>query len=143
MITIRDLLKSHSNQVFTVAPDSTVYQALELMARENIGAVLVMEGAKLVGVMTERDYARKIILKDRASKDTQVREIMSTDLFIMHPGQRVDEALEMMSAKAVRHLPVTEGEKVLGVITILEVVQAIIQQRNETIRFYEEMDGER
>ncbi|NTW09184.1 MAG: CBS domain-containing protein, partial [Anaerolineaceae bacterium] len=109
MITIRDLLKSHSNQVFTVAPDSTVYQALELMARENIGAVLVMEGAKLVGVMTERDYARKIILKDRASKDTQVREIMSTDLFIMHPGQRVDEALEMMSAKAVRHLPVTEG----------------------------------
>jgi CBS domain-containing protein len=143
MITICDLLKSHSNQVFTVAPDSTVYQALELMARENIGAVLVMEGAKLVGVMTERDYARKIILKDRASKDTQVREIMSTDLFIMHPGQRVDEALEMMSAKAVRHLPVTEGEKVLGVITILEVVQAIIQQRNETIRFYEEMDGER
>jgi CBS domain-containing protein len=143
MITIRDLLKSHSNQVFTVAPDSTVYQALELMARENIGAVLVMEGAKLVGVMTERDYARKIILKDRASKDTQVREIMSTDLFIMHPGQRVDEALEMMSAKAVRHLPVTEGEKVLGVITILEVVQVIIQQRNETIRFYEEMDGER
>jgi len=143
MITIRDLLKSHSNQVFTVAPDSTVYQALELMARENIGAVLVMEGAKLVGVMTERDYARKIILKDRASKDTQVREIMSTDLFIMHPGQRVDEALEMMSAKAVRHLPVTEGEKVLGVIAILEVVQVIIQQRNETIRFYEEMDGER
>ena len=143
MITIRDLLKSHSNQVFTVAPDSTVYQALELMARENIGAVLVMEGAKLVGVMTERDYARKIILKDRASKETQVREIMSTDLFIMHPGQRVDEALEMMSVKAVRHLPVTEGEKVLGVITILEVVQVIIQQRNETIRFYEEMDGER
>jgi CBS domain-containing protein len=143
MITIRDLLRSHSHQVFTVAPDSTVYKALELMARENIGAVLVMEGEKLVGVMTERDYARKIILKDRASKNTQVREIMSTDLFIMYPGQRVDEALEMMSQKAVRHLPVTEGEKVLGVITILEVVQAIIQQRNETIRFYEEMDGER
>lgn len=143
MVTIRDLLKNHTNQVCYVSPDSTVYQALELMARENIGAVLVMEGEKLVGVMTERDYARKIILKDRASKETQVREIMSTELFLMRPGQGVEEALEMMSVKAVRHLPVAEGEKVLGVISILEVVQAIIQQRNETIRFYEEMDGER
>jgi CBS domain-containing protein len=143
MVTIRDLLKNHTNQVCYVRPDSTVYQALELMARENIGAVLVMEGEKLVGVMTERDYARKIILKDRASKETQVSEIMSTELFLMRPDQGVEEALEMMSVKAVRHLPVAEGDKVLGVISILEVVQAIIQQRNETIRFYEEMDGER
>ncbi len=143
MITIRDLLKTHTGQVCSVRPDSTVFQALELMARENIGAVLVMEGEKLVGMMTERDYARKIILKDRASKDTRISEIMSTELFLMNPGQSVEEALEMMSAKAVRHLPVADGEKVLGVITILEVVHAIIQQRNETIRFYEEMDGER
>src|SRR5512137_1795044 len=143
MVTIRDLLKNHTNQVCSVRPDSTVYQALELMARENIGAVLVMEGEKLVGVMTERDYARKIILKERASKETQVREIMSTELYLMRPSQGVEEALEMMSVKAVRHLPVAEGDTVLGVISILEVVQAIIQQRNETIRFYEEMDGER
>jgi CBS domain-containing protein len=143
MVTIWDLLKNHTGQVCSVSPDATVYQALVLMAKEKIGAVLVIDGEKLVGVLTERDYARKIILKDRASKATQVREIMSTDLFIMHPGQSVEEALEMMSAKAVRHLPVTEGDKVLGVISILEVVQAIIQQRNETIRFYEEMDGER
>jgi CBS domain-containing protein len=143
MVTIRDLLKTHTGQVCSVNPESTVYQALVLMAKENIGAVLVIDREKLVGVLTERDYARKIILKDRASKDTQVREIMSTDLFLMNPSQSVEEALEMMSAKAVRHLPVTEGEKVMGVISILEVVQAIIQQRNETIRFYEEMDGER
>ncbi len=143
MITIRDLLKTHTGQVCSVRPDSTVYQALELMARENIGAVLVLDGEKMVGVLTERDYARKIILKDRASKETQVREIMSTELFLMNPNHSVEDALEMMSAKGVRHLPVAEGEKVLGVISILEVVQAIIQQRNETIRFYEEMDGER
>lgn len=143
MTTIRELLKNHTGQVYSIQPDSTVFQALELMARENIGAVLVTDGGRLVGVLTERDYARKIILKDRASKETLVREIMSTNLYLMNPDQRVEDALAMMSSKSCRHLPVEENGKVLGVISILEVVQAIIQQRNETIRFYEEMDGER
>jgi CBS domain-containing protein len=113
------------------------------MAKENVGAVLVIEGKKLVGVLTERDYARKVILKDRASKDTKVRVIMSTELFIVKPDQGIESALELMSTKSVRHLPVVDGEIVLGVISILEVVRAIIQQQKETIRFYEEMDGER
>lgn len=143
MVTIRDLLSTRSSHIFSIQPDATVYQALERMEQENIGAVLVLEGEKLVGVFTERDYARKIILKNRSSKETKVRDIMSTELFCMHPDQRVEEAMEMMSTKQVRHLPVTEGETVVGMISILEVVQSIIQQRNETIRFYEEMDGER
>jgi CBS domain-containing protein len=143
MVTIRELMKSHSGHLCSIHPDATVFQALELMAKENIGAVLVIEGKKLVGVLTERDYARKVILKDRASKDTKVRVIMSTELFIVKPEQRIESALELMSAKSVRHLPVVDGEKVLGVISILEVVRAIIQQQKETIRFYEEMDGER
>ena len=143
MVTIRELMKSHSGHVFSIQPDATVFQALELMAKENVGAVLVIEGKKLVGVLTERDYARKVILKDRASKDTKVRVIMSTELFIVKPEQRIESALELMSAKSVRHLPVVDGEMVLGVISILEVVRAIIQQQKETIRFYEEMDGER
>jgi CBS domain-containing protein len=143
MVTIRDLMKSHSRQVCYIHPDATVFQALELMAKENVGAVLVIEEKKLVGVLTERDYARKVILKDRASKDTKVRVIMSTELFKVKPDQRIESALELMSTKSVRHLPVVDGEKVLGVISILEVVRAIIQQQKETIRFYEEMDGER
>jgi CBS domain-containing protein len=143
MVTIRELMKSHSGHVCSVQPDATVFQALELMAKENVGAVLVIEGKKLVGVLTERDYARKVILKDRASKDTKVRVIMSTELFIIKPELRIESALELMSSKSVRHLPVVDGEKVLGVISILEVVRAIIQQQKETIRFYEEMDGER
>jgi CBS domain-containing protein len=143
MVTIRELMKSHSGHVCSVQPDVTVFQALELMAKENVGAVLVIEGKKLVGVLTERDYARKVILKDRASKDTKVRVIMSTELFIIKPELRIESALELMSSKSVRHLPVVDGEKVLGVISILEVVRAIIQQQKETIRFYEEMDGER
>jgi CBS domain-containing protein len=143
MVTIRELMKSHSGHVCSVQSDATVFQALELMAKENVGAVLVIEGKKLVGVLTERDYARKVILKDRASKDTKVRVIMSTELFIIKPELRIESALELMSSKSVRHLPVVDGEKVLGVISILEVVRAIIQQQKETIRFYEEMDGER
>lgn len=143
MVTIRELMKSHSGHVCSIQPDATVFQALELMAKENVGAVLVIEGKKLIGVLTERDYARKVILKDRASKDTKVRVIMSTELFIVKPEQRIESALELMSTKSVRHLPVVDGEKVLGVISILEVVRAIIQQQKETIRFYEEMDGER
>jgi CBS domain-containing protein len=143
MVTIRELMKSHSGHVCSIQPDATVFQALELMAKENVGAVLVIEGKKLVGVLTERDYARKVILKDRASKDTKVRVIMSTELFIVKPDQRIESALELMSTKSVRHLPVMDGEMVLGVISILEVVRAIIQQQKETIRFYEEMDGER
>jgi CBS domain-containing protein len=143
MVTIRDLMKSHSGQVCSIHPEATVFQALELMAKENVGAVLVIEEKKLVGVLTERDYARKVILKDRASKDTKVRVIMSTELFKVKPDQRIESALELMSTKSVRHLPVVDGEKVLGVISILEVVRAIIQQQKETIRFYEEMDGER
>jgi CBS domain-containing protein len=143
MVTIRELMKSHSGHVCSIQPDATVFQALELMAKENVGAVLVIEGKKLVGVLTERDYARKVILKDRASKDTKVRVIMSTELFIVKPDQRIESALELMSTKSVRHLPIVDGEMVLGVISILEVVRAIIQQQKETIRFYEEMDGER
>jgi CBS domain-containing protein len=143
MITIRELMKSHSGQICSIDPDNTVYQALVLMANENIGAVLVIEGKKLIGVLTERDYARKVILKDRASKETKVREIMSTELFIMAPDQRIEAALELMSIKNVRHLPVVDGDVVLGVISILDVVRAIIEQQKETIQFYEEMDGER
>ena len=131
---VHHLLEVKGPDVWSIAPDATVYDALRMMADKGVGALLVMVEEKLVGIISERDYARKIILQGKTSKETLVSEIMSTKLFTVHPDQTVDEAMELMTAKHVRHLPVVVGEQCLGVISIGDVVKNIIYRQREVIK---------
>ena len=132
--TARHLLEVKGPDVWSISPDVSVYDALCMMADKDVGALLVVENERLVGIISERDYARKIILQGKTSKDTLVREIMSTHLFTIHPDQTVEEAMEMMSRRHIRHLPVIADDKVLGVISIGDVVNNIIHRQRETIK---------
>ncbi len=135
MITVKDLLaQKRSGAVWSIAPDATVYQALELMAEKNIGALLVMEQGRLVGVFSERDYARKCILKGRSSRDTRVEELMSSPVIYVQPEQTAEHCLAIMTQRQIRHLPVLEGERVIGVISIGDVGKAIISAQQEALR---------
>ncbi len=118
----------------TVAPDDTVYEALTLLARHDIGALLVLEGGRLVGIFSERDYARKIVLHGKASKDTKVREIMSDKLSCVTPSQTVEECMALMTDKHVRHLPVLNPDgSVLGILSIGDLVKETISEQKFTI----------
>ena len=132
MTTVRQMLRNKTD-VHAVKPDDTVYDALMLMADRNIGSVLVMEGGELRGILTERDYARKGILQGRASKDTKVGEIMTPRIICVAPGVTADECMVLMTDQRVRHLPVMEGGRVVGVISIGDVVRAILEEQRSTI----------
>jgi CBS domain-containing protein len=134
LATARHLLEVKGPDVWSIGPDATVYDALRMMADKDVGALLVVENEKLVGIISERDYARKIILVGKTSRDTLVREIMSSKLFTIHPEQTVEEAMELMTNHHVRHLPVVIENKVLGVISIGDVVKNIIYRQRETIK---------
>ena len=110
----------------TVAPDDTVYEALTLLARHDIGALLVLEGGRLVGIFSERDYARKVVLKGKASKDTPVREIMSDRISCVTLNQTVEECMALMTDRHVRHLPVLDGEKVIGMVSIRGLAEGLL-----------------
>ena len=129
METVTRLLQKKGHTVWTVTPEMSVYEALKLMADKNIGAVMVLEDDQVVGIMTERDYARKVILHDKSSKTTAVREIMSPCVLYIHPNQRIDECMALMNAKRVRHLPVIENNQLVGIISIRDVVQDIIEEQ--------------
>ena len=129
MKTVSQLLQQKGYNIWSIAPDATVYDALELMADKNIGAVLVMDGENLVGILSERDYARKVILKARFSRDTLVREIMTEKVVCVRPDQSVEECMALMTDKRIRHLPVAEGSKVIGVISIGDAVKAVISEQ--------------
>ena len=131
------ILNQKEGAVFWIAPDAMVFQAIELMADKNVGALLVMEGEKLVGIISERDYTRKVFLRGKKSKETRVEEIMSTDLMVTHPNESVDECLRVMTDKHVRHLPVTDGDNVVGVISIGDLVKHIISCQSATIAHLE------
>jgi CBS domain-containing protein len=131
---VHHLLEVKGPDVWSIAPDSTVYDALRMMADKGVGALLVMVNDQLVGIISERDYARKIILQGKTSKETLVSEIMSTKLFTVHPEQTVDEAMELMTVKHVRHLPVVANDVVYGVISIGDVVKNIIYRQREVIK---------
>jgi CBS domain-containing protein len=134
MATIRDLLRSKGNAVWSVRPDATVFDALELMADKNIGAVLVMDGEALVGIMSERDYARKVILLGKSSKDTSVSEIMTPRVLCVYADQSIDECMALLTQKHIRHLPVLgDNDRVIGVISIGDVGKAIIASHEFTI----------
>ena len=128
--TIRDVLKNKGNSVLNISPDATVYSALELMASENVGALLVMEGKQVVGIISERDYARKVILEGRSSLKTVVQKIMVTKVLFITPDMSVEEGLALMSDKRCRHLPVFEDKKLVGMVSIGDLVKAHITEKD-------------
>ncbi len=138
MNTIRHILQLKGHDVWSVTPDVSVYEALRLMADKNIGALLVMEADRLVGVISERDYARKIILQGKSSKETLVGEIMTRQVFTIHPDQTVEEAMDVMVRHHIRHLPVVEENQVKGVISIMDTTRNVIYAQRETIRELED-----
>jgi len=131
--TVRQILQSKGSNIWSVAPQATVFEALVLMEEKDVGAVLVMEGDKLVGILSERDYARKVVLKGRSSKDTMVSELMTPHVFYVHPDQTIDECMALMTNKHIRHLPVLDGEKLVGIITIGDAVKAVIADQEVMI----------
>ena len=133
MTTIRQILDTKGHDVLTVQPDDTVLQALELMASKNVGAVVVTENDKTVGIFTERDYARSVILKGRSSVNTPVRDVMSSGVIFVQPDQTVDECMAIMSEKRFRHMPVLDGDKLTGIVSIGDLVKSIIDQQKFTI----------
>ena len=118
---VQKLLNSIGGDVDTVSPDETVYDALALMAKKEIGALVVVENGKMVGIISERDYARKVILKGKSSKETPVREIMTSDVIHVSPDQKVGKCLSLMTKKRIRHLPVLEKDQLVGLLTIEEI----------------------
>jgi CBS domain-containing protein len=131
--TIQTILEGKGSVVHSLEPDAFVYRAIQLMAEMSIGAVLVMEHGRLAGILSERDYARKVILKSKSSRETRIAEIMSSPVTVITPECTVDEAMSVMTQKRIRHLPVQQGEQVLGVVSIGDLVKAIISDQAETI----------
>jgi CBS domain-containing protein len=119
--------------VWSISPESTVYEAIDLMAERHIGALVVLEAGRLEGLVFERDYARKVILKGKHSQETRVREIMTTPVLFVRPQRSIDECMRMMTAHSVRHLPVLEGERVVGMVSIGDLVNWIILSHEQTI----------
>ena len=130
MKTAAQILSSKSSQaIHTIAPSASVYDAVKLMAEKNIGALLVREGEEIAGIITERDYARKIILLGRASKDTLVREVMTSEVMYVRPNQTSEEMMALMTENRIRHLPVMDGGKLIGLISIGDLVKDIISDQ--------------
>jgi len=134
MASVGQLLRGKGNEVWSVRPDTTVYDAIKVMAEKEIGALLVMEGERLAGIVSERDYARKVILRGRSSKDTPVRDIMTERVLYVRPDQSVEECMALMTAKRVRHLPVCEDNHVIGVVSIGDLVKSVISQQEFLIQ---------
>jgi CBS domain-containing protein len=135
--TISAILGQKSRDIFSVSPEMTVHDAVAMMDEKNVGALLVMEGKKLVGMISERDYTRKVMLRGKKSADTKVSEIMSTKLTVTHPNEGVEECLRVMTDKRFRHLPVLEDDKVVGVISIGDLVKHVISCQSATIAHLE------
>ncbi|MCA7022934.1 MULTISPECIES: CBS domain-containing protein [Stenotrophomonas] len=133
MQTVRQLLGTKSPEIHAVAPDSAVIDAIRLMAEKGIGAVLVMDGARLAGILSERDYARKIVLRDRSSRDTPVAAIMTAEVVTVTPVDTVEDCLQLVTDRRIRHLPVVEGGAVLGVISIGDLVKSVIEQQRREL----------
>ncbi|ASK91450.1 histidine kinase [Xanthomonas axonopodis pv. khayae] len=133
MQTVRQLLGTKQVEVFAVAADAAVIEAIRLMAEKAVGAVLVMDGPRLVGIVSERDYARKVVLRDRSSSTTSVAEIMSAEVVTVSPSDTVERCMQLMTDGRFRHLPVVENGRVQGVISIGDLVKAVIEAQRQDI----------
>ena len=129
MATVTNILANKAKETFTISPESSVYQALEMMVEKNVSALIIMDGEQIAGIFTERDYARKVILKGKASKETPVSDIMTKDLITVTAGTSIDDCMQLMTSKYIRHLPVVEEKKLIGIISIGDVVRQIIEDQ--------------
>lgn len=129
MATVTNILANKAKETFTISPESSVYQALEMMVEKNVSALIIMDGEQIAGIFTERDYARKVILKGKASKETPVSDIMTKDLITVTAGTSIDDCMQLMTSKYIRHLPVVEEKKLIGIISIGDVVRHIIEDQ--------------
>jgi CBS domain-containing protein len=137
MKTVREILAGKGRDIWSIPPDATVFEALKAMADYDVGALVVLDGETVAGVLSERDYARKVILHGRSSKELTVKEIMSSKVYFVKPEQNIEECMALFTNKRVRHLPVLENDKLTGVISIGDVVKAVIAEHEFTIRHLE------
>ena len=138
MKTIKEILQSKSHGVLSISPEASVLEALRLMAEKEVGALVVLESERLAGIFSERDYARKVILHGKSSKDTPVREIMTAKVVYVRPEQSVEECMALMTDKRIRHLPVLQDNRVIGVISIGDVVKEVISEQRFVIEQLEQ-----
>ncbi|WP_423821203.1 CBS domain-containing protein [Salinisphaera sp. SPP-AMP-43] len=138
MTTVNDLLRDKSTEIWTIAPESSVFEALELMSEKNIGAVLVLESGRLVGLLSERDYARKVILENRTSRDTPVRDVMTTRVAYVEPSMKIQDCLALMTDKRFRHLPVMANDKLVGLVSIGDLVKGVLAEKEFMIEQLEQ-----
>lgn len=133
-MTVNQILSTKGNNVYSIVSTISVYDAIKVMGEKNVGAILVIENDQLKGILSERDYARKIVLKDKSSKNTLVHEIMVSKVITVKPTDDLDYCMELMSSNRIRHLPVVDDNKVIGLISIGDVVKSIIEKQKETIQ---------
>lgn len=131
------LIRNKGGRVWSLAPSASVYEAIAMMAEKQVGSLLVMEGTRLLGIVSERDYARKVILQGRSSKETPVSEIMSSPVVTVTPAHSIGECMQMVTEKRIRHLPVVEGEQVTGMVSIGDLVNWVVSEQQATIRHLE------
>jgi CBS domain-containing protein len=130
--------KSSDRKVLWISPDASVYEAIEVMAENSIGALLVVSNGLLVGIMSERDYARKVVLQSRSSKDTRVADIMTSPVITVSPTHTVEECMRLMTDKRIRHLPVVDGSTIAGIVSIGDLVRSVITTQGETIQYLQQ-----
>lgn len=130
--------KAGDRQLLSISPDASVYEAIALMADNSIGALLVVSNGELVGIMSERDYARKVVLQSRSSKETCVRDIMTSPVITVSPAHTVEECMRLMTDKRIRHLPVVDGTSIAGIVSIGDLVRSVITVQGETIQFLQQ-----
>lgn len=129
MRNVRDILREKGTALYSISPDATVYDALKLMAEKNVGALVVFDGDRMVGMISERDYARKIVLKNKFSRETKVKEIMTAEVITVTPALNLEQCMELITEKRMRHLPVVENDRVVGIISIGDIVKGIIEHK--------------
>jgi CBS domain-containing protein len=130
---VADLLQAKGHDVWSISPDASVYDAIQVMADRGVGALPIVAAGQLVGIVSERDYARKVILKGKSSKDTSVREIMTGAVYFVHPEQNIEECMVLMTNKRIRHLPVLDGDQLVGIVSIGDLVKTVISEQQVRI----------